>query len=280
MGLKLFTPQEAKSANSAQNTRDVLRTREIKKMMEKSHTELAKYEADFSAMIARHKEKWAQEEQNHAIRTAEMGQEVRALEERRKDALIPIEIEKQKADTMIDEATKRLGEVEKKERDNDELKDVLMQRIEDVSERESAVKDEEEKILEMRRGVELERATNTANTKALSEAIEKFNMYVSSETTALDHKRTEITLRERSIEARREALGRKEKSLATRETQIKDKQETLTRAFDEFRKNKMENTENTAVETPVEAIPEVASEATESTPEAPAETGLAQGETE
>lgn len=279
MVLKLFTPTEAKSLNSAQNNRDILRTREIRKLVDKSHTELAKHEADFAAMLARHKEKWAQEEEAHSIRLVEMEKEILPLEERRKNALIPIEIEKRKADTMNIEAEKRLGEVEKREHEATVLEDVLIERIGQVSERESAVEANEAKAAEMIRSADSEKETAALNTKTLSEGIQKFNDYVLAETFTLDQKRTEIILKERSIEAREVALGRKEKSLVIRETQLKDKQETLTRAFDEYRKTKMENTENTAVETPVEATPEVAPEAAvEVAPEAPAETGVAQSE--
>lgn len=278
MVLKLFTPTEAKTQNSAQNTRDVLRTREIKKLVDKSHSDLAKHEADFAAMLARHKEKWAEEEEAHAIRISEMGQEIRILEERRKDALIPIEIEKKKADTMIDEAVKRLEEVENREKECAVLGDVLTERLEEVTERESTVSDEEAKIVEMRRSAELEKETAELNTKTLTDGIKKFNDYVLTETLILDGKRTEIILKERSIEAREAALDRKDKSLAIRETQIKDKQETLKRAFDEYRRNTMENTENAVAET-AEATPEVAPEsAVEVAPEVPAETGLAQSE--
>lgn len=279
MVLKLFTPTEAKSLNSAQNNRDILRTREIRKLVDKSHTELAKHEADFAAMLARHKEKWAQEEEAHSIRLVEMEKEILPLEERRKNALIPIEIEKRKADTMNIEAEKRLGEVEKREHEATVLEDVLIERIGQVSERESAVEANEAKAAEMIRSADSEKETAALNTKTLSEGIQKFNDYVLAETFTLDQKRTEIILKERSIEAREIALGRKEKSLVIRETQLKDKQETLTRAFDEYRKTKMENTENTAVETPVEATPEVAPEAAvEVASEAPAETGVAQSE--
>ncbi len=246
MVLKLFTPQESRTQNSAQNTRDALRTREIKKLLEKGHTEIARHEADFAEMMARHKEKWAKEEEAHAIRLSEMDREIRSLEERRKTALIPIEIEMRRADTMIADAEKRLGEVEKREQESESLKDVLIERIEQVSERESIVKDDEEKIIILTREAELEKETAKANTKNLSDGIEKFNVYVASETLILDGKRTEITLKELSIEARSEILDRKEKSLLVREAQVKDKQETLARAFDEFRRNTMsENVENT-----------------------------------
>lgn len=285
MVLKLFTPTEAKAQNSAQNTRDVLRTREIRKLVDKSHTDLAKHEADFAAMLARHKQKWAEEEEAHSIRLVEMEMEILPLEDRRKNALIPIELEKRKADTMIIEAENRLGEVEKREKEADSLENVLIERISQVSERESAVEADEAKAAEMLRSAALEKETAALNTKTLSEGIQKFNDYVLTETLILDGKRTEITLKERSIEAREAALDRKDKSLATRETQIKDKQETLARAFEEFRKNKMENTENTGTDTaeladsstasgtaPAEA-PMAANESTstETAPETPAE---------
>ena len=234
--LKLFSAKEARERTQAQIQRDILRNQEVQKVTRESESNLSKMEADFAESMAKLKEKRAIEEEKHSIRKNAMEQEISMLEKRKEQALIPIELEKVRADTMLKDAEKTLLDAEIKELEAENLKSILMERLEDVSDRESAVSDEETRLIGERDSIKNEREVTAKNTKNLSDSIERFNLHVANEDRRLNAKETDLILRERSADAKEDLIKRMEAQLQADSIRIKDARATLERAFERIGK--------------------------------------------
>lgn len=230
--LKLFSAKEAQERKQAQIQRDILRNQEVQKVTRESQSNLSKMEADFAESMAKLKEKRATEEEKHSIRKNAMEQEISMLEKRKEQALIPIELEKVKADTLLKNAEKMLSDAEKKDLEIEHLKGILMDRLEEVSDRESDILDQEIKLANDRESIKKEREVTAKNTKNLSESIEKFNQHVISEDIRLNAKETDLILRERSADAKEDLVKRMEAQVQADAVRVKDARETLERAFE------------------------------------------------
>ncbi len=258
--MKLFSPAEVGSRNSQQVTRDILRIQEVKEELKRQEMNLANSEAQFSESLVRQKEKWAQEIETHIKEKSAMEQEVRALESRRKQALIPIEFEREKAQNVLREAQELLQKSKEKEIHLDVLQESLEKRLDDVSERELNLSSEE-KALEMKQLAILhQQKTVNENTKALSESIQKFNDYVQVENDKIQQGKKEIFLEQQSIQARKEMLDRREEELHILSIQLEDGRKTLQRAFQRI------NMENQLNEQPITSSEETVVEPTVETP--------------
>lgn len=236
--LKLFTVPEIQKNKQAQITRDILRNQEVQKVTHETQYRLSKMEADFADSLAKMKERQASEEEKHSIRLSEMDKEVKELQNKKEQALIPIEIEKKKADTILEQVEKRLIHVQEKELENENLKEVLLKRLDDVLDREVAVFDEEERIKSLRESIKLEKEQTEKNTKNLSESILKFNIYVESEKNRLSEKEKVQFLESRTIEAGKGILAQKEKELQEWSVRLKDMENMFKREFEKIKNGK------------------------------------------
>lgn len=229
--LKLFTPSEAKSLNTAQNNRDLVRTTELQESVRRLELKLIDAEASFNETLARQRTQWAEEEKAHAERCFVMDNEVKALEQQKEQALIPIADIEKRAHTMLNEAEVRLSEVAKKEIEIEELENTLLLKIDSISEQTQLLKDEADKLSQQKKARQEEEELQKLNRKSLSESIIKFNLYVEEQQAIISQEKTNLILTQRSIEARDALLSKRERELEADIIRLNDGRETLKRAF-------------------------------------------------
>lgn len=242
--MKLFSPSEAKTLNNAQIERDKARIRSTKDELGSYSLKLADAEASFNAALARHRERWAKEEEEYAIRKDTMEKEALLLEKRKAQALIPIAEIEEKAHTILTEAERKLSSVLQQETEIEELKESLFQTIDEYSEKESSLEKEHGLLERRKKAVQEEEAMISLNRKNLSESIITFNAYVQGEQGAIAREKTSIFLRERSLESRNDMLAKREKRLEADTIRLNDGRETLKRAFARINMSNLEDTVN------------------------------------
>lgn len=264
--MKLFSPSEARELNTAQNNRDRIRTTELQQELTRKQILLADAEASFNSALARQRDIWALEEKNYADRYFSMELEVKNLEKRKEESLIPIAEMEEKVHTLLNEAESRLSEVNQKETEVEEIKIELMKRLDDISEKEISLKDEELALIKRKYAIKQEEGALSANRHSLSESIIKFNLYIQEQQDIVSREKTDLLLRERSIEARNRLLDKREKRLEADIIRLNDGQQTLQRAFARINMNPNDaiNYPNVEVEAgangsnqPVTATPEI-----------------------
>jgi DNA uptake protein ComE-like DNA-binding protein len=229
--LKLFTPQEARELNNAQNIRDRQRIKETQEELGRKQLQLANVEVSFNTSLAKQREVWAQEEKNHAERFFAMELEIKNLEKRKEEALIPIAEIEQKAHTIFNEAETRLSEVIQKEIEFEDVKEKLMKRLDDVSEKEQSLQSEQQTIIKTKESIKQEEEALSLNRNALSESIIAFNSYITEQNSFILKEKTALIMRERTIEARTELFNKREKKLENDIIRLNDGRKTLERAL-------------------------------------------------
>lgn len=236
--LKLFSPTEAKSRNDGQVQRDQARIRGIQDSLRAFQTKQADAESSFNSALARHREQWANEEKEYEIRKDQMDKEVKSLEKRKEEAVIPIKEREQKAYSMDTEADKRLSSVKELEIELEKMKTVLTQRLDDCSEREQSIQDG---YIELERHKTVNREEDTLlelNRSNLSKSIQEFNIHVSTESESIEKQKVDILLQERSYQARKDLLDTREQSLLNKEIQLKSERIALDEAWKELQNGK------------------------------------------
>ena len=91
--MKLLTPQEVKDRKQAEIARDITKTENIKKALEKSTNQLNDINAKFKLALAGQHMRWAKEEEEYIKRIEILKDEIKALEEEKR-TIIPIDVEK------------------------------------------------------------------------------------------------------------------------------------------------------------------------------------------
>ncbi len=77
--LKLLTPQQNKDASREQELRQILRNQELEKITKATLLKFNNAQAEFNAMLAENRNKWASEEREHEERVKQRQQELEAL---------------------------------------------------------------------------------------------------------------------------------------------------------------------------------------------------------
>ena len=131
--MKLFSPQEVRDKKNLETARDILRTKEVEDVLKRTNQQLAQAEADFASALAKNKRIWANEETEHAKRVSEMSEEIKELEQRKAQALIPIQMYKDQADTLLKEAQEALELAKVREYQARETQNALEDKLDELS---------------------------------------------------------------------------------------------------------------------------------------------------
>lgn len=229
--MRLLTPVAQRDAKQAENVRQILRAQETQEIVKSINKTRVKAEVDFNDTLAKHRHIWATEEAEHDKRKKEMEAELVPLEERKREALVPIAIYKKQADDKVAEAEGILTLAKEKESKADDLLETLEEKLTAVSDREHAVKTEEDKQVIAREGISIQQEQTRAGVQKLSEQMADFDTYKAKEEESLYNRKKEVTLAEININAKIEKVKRNVKAIQEREIQIEDQRRTLERAL-------------------------------------------------
>lgn len=234
--MHLLPVKQAKEANDSQTQSDIIRANEAKLELKHVLQELAKAEAAFEVAMKNQHLRQINEETEHGKAITALKNEIKALEKRRDEALIPIEAMREEVHTKLIEVEKMRDEQKERLIELDEQAEVLEQKMDDASEQLEAL---------TRRTAELNRREQ--GIKKQEEMTKKF---VEEVTVTLGEKSLDCELREKKIIEKEKALQLQEIGLNSEKESIerhyafireekvrlKDREQTLERAF-----NRIEN---------------------------------------
>lgn len=231
MGMKLLSPVARKDKEQEEITRKILRIQEVEELTKKVNAQLSRAQADFSDVLARNKEKWAIEEEEHLNRVKDMEKEVEALENRKKQALIPIQMYKKEADKMLEEAQEILKKAQEKEENADFLTEKLEEKLTELGDREQNIIKEEQRIEIAKEGIKTQQEATRDGIKRLSEEMVKFHEKQESDQANIDERKKEVALAEINLNAKLDKYARDLEALKIFEAQLKDERATLDREY-------------------------------------------------
>lgn len=227
--MKLLTQTQVKDLKSAELTRDILRVKETDEQVRRVNARLASAEADFATVLARHRREWADEELSHDERLREMDAEIRVLEDRKKQALIPLEVYKVQADTLLKEAKYVLDSAKEREEEAQRTLFILENRLDDVSEREIDVGDAEASLEKRKKGIEAQEEQTKMMAAQLSHDMQVFYEKRDSEEMRMVERRKEIQMAEITVDSKIEKVKRDIEANRLYEIRLKDERATLDR---------------------------------------------------
>jgi hypothetical protein len=229
--MKLLSPSVIKQGQSQQTEREILRTQEVQKIADKTRKELANSEADFRQALLGQRARWEREEQDHTKRVNEAVEEIKVLESRKAQALIPIEVYKKQAETLMQEAQDGLRLVQGRELEAEELLDTLQDKLDAVGQREQDSIIKEKRLFIKEEAIKSQETLTSNKSEELTRAWIDFNKDKELAEFDIRDRKTALFLRDRSQEAREDALNRQEQELKDWSIKLKDERDTLDRAF-------------------------------------------------
>ena len=227
--MKLLTPNQVRDTKNEHLAREVLRAKETSEQILKINKKMAEAEADFASVLARHRITWAEEEREHDERMRQMQKEVSVLEDRKKQALIPLEIYKVQADTLLKEAQEALQRTKEKELKNEEIAELLQDRLDEVGEKESDVQSLESRLLSKQKGIEDQAEQVKAASQQLVYDQQSFYEIRDKQQKEILERRKEIQIAEITANAKIEKIKRDIEAMRIYDIQLKDERATLDR---------------------------------------------------
>ena len=234
--MKLLAPNENKDLREKEATLQILRTQELEKAAKEARLKLADSQADFQSTLALNRQKWAEEEDEHRQRVNERKAEIDALEAKRMNAMIPIDILKSSAEEQLKDAEDYAKSVREREEEAESLTELLQDKLDEVGQREQDVS-HKEKELEIREvGIENQIQSTVSGVKKLSQDLAEFLAY--KELTEKQLKESNQALEETQIKLsnREFELDKLQKSLNEQAIRLQDERGVLGRAFKEVQR--------------------------------------------
>lgn len=229
--MKLLSILESKDTQKQEVIRKLLRIQEVEEMTKKSNSKLAKAEMEFNTTLALNRTKWALEEEEYANRVKDMTQEVEALEKRKEQALVPIQMYKDGADKMMEEAREILQKSKEKDEQSDFLQEKLEEKLTELADREIEIVKTEQKLEISRNGILSQREQIKLGSEQLSKEIIVFHNKRVLDENNIDERKKEVALAEINFNAKTEKYSRDLEALRILEIQLKDERDTLDREY-------------------------------------------------
>lgn len=236
MTLRLLNPSEAVHKSKQRTEGEKQKSVKIDALVAQKHKELAEAEVNFDIALKRQHDTWAKEEKEHIEKVIHVTKEVEVLEERRKQALIPLEERAKELETHDRNLRERELALDLRETDLNDSAQVLADRLDEVSEREQKAFENAQSLLIQREDIDGRRKDLKANTDTFTRAFTKATGELTERELVV--RREEIALKNRAVtlKEREDAVSEKEAGFVNRERSIQDKRETLDRAIAEFEK--------------------------------------------
>lgn len=229
--MRLLTPSNVRDIRQEELRIEAVRINELNDASEKARKNLANAEADFSDALAGQRQRWADEELAHSKRTAEMQAELTILEAARAKALEPIEIMRTKAEKQIEEASAMWADVMAQDRANEEVAELLQDKLDAVGQREIDVAQAERQLKLQQESARKQYDSIQAQAKALSASMLQFRVDRQNGLQELEERHNKLTLWEQSLKAKESQLERTAKSLEALRLKLKDERGIIERMY-------------------------------------------------
>lgn len=234
--MDLLKPQEARSLAEQNTIREIEKAKEIRILVKDYEEQRQKSERAFESALTAQRETWAKEEEEHRGRLVRVRGEMENAEERTRIARIPLTARAIELDNREREVAIREQVLNENEEGNEARRILLMDRLNEASERDSQLDAKKKRLDEREKGIEANRSEVAFDAKKLGDMLTSF---------FTDKKAFEAVVASHDAEYAGKAviLAEREKRVALREAAdeerkvaLDDREETITRAFDELRK--------------------------------------------
>jgi len=233
--MKLLSTFANKDKQQEEITRKLLRSQEIEELASKANAKLARAEADFADALARSKEIWSIHIEKQQKINSELEKETIALENRKKQALIPIQMYREEVDKVMLEAQEIVQRAKEKKENADYLTEILEEKLTEVADRESILLSEEQRIEIAKNGIEIQKEQTKEGIVQLSKKMILFHENQQEYEANINERKKELALAEISLNAKLGKYQRDLEALKIWDIQLKDERGTLDREFNRLK---------------------------------------------
>lgn len=233
--MKLLSPVQNQDAKALEVSREILRTQELNKAADKARKNMADAEADFNATLSRQKHQWSLEEEKHQAILKARSQEVEVLENRKRQAMIPVKLYEDQVNVKAKAAEEAMAEAKKAQDRADDLADRLEDKLDAVGAREQGVTAKEAKLAAREAGIDLQAEQVRQGAKKLNEDIAKWNAQKAVDEADINERKTTLYLWEQSLKNKSVQQHRADTILKEKAIQLEDERKTLERAFNRLK---------------------------------------------
>lgn len=225
--MDLLSLKQVTDKKQAELSRDIARIEQTKKTLERVTKELNETNARFEVALANQRVRWSIEEGEATHRISGLNKEIKVLEDRKKEALIPIEEREKKSHTLLKESEEilakahiKLGEADTKQKEVDELCEIFENKIDSLSSKETDYIERSQR-LEVKEKNFTEYVTSTKGIIAHNENV------IASNHRNIALKEVEQANFDKYLKNKASTLDKREQELNNRETAINDKYNTI-----------------------------------------------------
>lgn len=174
--MKLMSLTEATKSVKDQQALDIARCGEIRDVLKRYETRMVQAENSFQKKLATQRDIWEQETQEVKDMRNTILQDIEQLELRRKQLLIPLIDREEMIKSKEEELEAMKKKLQSALKDAGDVEVVLHEKLDEVGERELALKDREIRVSLMEDGAKRQAQSVRLQVKALSEEITKFSL--------------------------------------------------------------------------------------------------------
>ncbi len=225
--MRLLNVKEQKKKDEAEKNLQIARAKETAEELTTKRVELNNIQDTFSKTLDEQNKTFEEQQAQQKAQKDTLKAEVDILENRKKQALLPLEEREKAIHDKEQELGKAFAALDVERADFQTSLEGLHSHLDAVAERELNVSRQEELLHARARGIETQSASIKAQSAQLSEQLQSFS--AASQKRATELKNWEDTLRAVSEEhlMAREQFGKKEQDLRNRELALRDKYKQL-----------------------------------------------------
>lgn len=230
--MKLFTPSKVKETSTAKLQDDVVQVAYLTTTLNKLQDRINLEQANFDARMVEQRALYVAEKEELQAEVKTLEEAIKRNQERLRELLIPIDGLKEKAEEYLAQAHIKTRELLLKEEDLDDQRELLKDKLDELSEREAVIITKERKIESRLKGLEDESEMVSSGHKRLNDQVLAFNKEYINKSKELEERESAIIIREQRAT---EYLALRTKELDELQRGLKDRREALEREFNRLK---------------------------------------------
>lgn len=231
--MRLLSAPEGKSRRDTEIASQEIRVQELEALIIAKRKEISNLDATIVRTLSESGTKNYEEEQAWKAKIRELTREVEALESRRKSALVPLEIKEKELEDKERSLLEREETAIIKESDLEHTRQLLEDRLDDVSEREQSSVDYSNTLSNREYALQVKESELESRTAILTQTLKESLESIELTKQELAKQKAVLKGREVSLIEREQNVTKKETGFADREKSIVDRYKTLLSAINE-----------------------------------------------
>lgn len=233
MVMRLLKPQEGQNRKQSENATLELRAQQLDQVIKDKRKEINDLDIQLVNSLSEIGTKNYEEEQQWKSKIRVLTQEVEALESRRKSALLPLEEREKKVQDRESVLLKREENLAIKESDVEQIRELLEDKLDTVSEREEEATKYSITLNNREFAIQLQEKQISERMNALTDTLKESYGEIQKAKTQIAEREAFLKGRDVSITERERNVDIKEASFANREKAITDRYNMLLRTITE-----------------------------------------------